>query len=400
MSMPSVPPEAGEVPPVLADSAVPPALLRAMQPPGALFALGWVMAALFDPRRRARVAERQPPFDSLVQLPLVADLEPLPKLRFLVAELTELTGYYPELALRVAAFAAEAAEKQPDTADEPSTGGYAAAALALNQAVLDLFADQPEPLNSYQLGLALSDMCWLPYLAKTGDAGTAGEPGAFLGIFARSQVAALKTLLSGAGAQVPAGAASMVSQSIDNWADWVDVNIGKITVPGGGWADTASVVLDALHVQGWVWHSVLTADPDVSVNPSMAAWVHAASAISRATRIMTLSVLRRFWWLAAIGLAVLGGLLYLVISNLSGVSAVWASLATVAAVGGGGGYGLSSGVSQSLSGVGYEIWSTAKQDAAAWNITWLPPVKSSVRARNKLAARGVAAPQLRTMDVK
>ncbi len=42
-------------------------------------------------------------------------------------------------------------------------------------------------------------------------------------------------------------------------------------------------------------------------------------------------ILRRFWPLVVIGLATLGGLLYLVISNLSGASQVWASLVTVAA---------------------------------------------------------------------
>jgi hypothetical protein len=375
-------------------------MLRAMQPAGALFALGWAMSALFDPRRRVSVTERQPPFDAGVQLPLVADLEPLPRLLFYVAELEELASYYPELAAPVAQLSAAAGEKQPETADQPSTGGFATTARALNQAILELFADQPEPLDAYQLGLALSDLCWLPYLAKTGDANADGTPDAFIGIFARSQLAVLKTLLSGAGSQLPAGAAGLVSQSIDNWADWVDVNAGKIKTSGGQWAGTGDTVIKALHVQGWVWHSVLTADPEVGVNPSMSAWIHVGTAVARAVRIMTLTVLRRFWWLVAIVLAALGGLLYLVISNLSGVSQVWASLVTVVAVAGGGGYGLSSGVSQSLGGVGYEIWTAAKQDAAAWNITWLPPVKASPRVKSKLAARGVAAPQVRNMDAK
>jgi hypothetical protein len=109
----SVPPETGDVsqevgevssaagevppityaPPVSTVSPTPPALLRAMQPAGALFALGWAMAGLFDPRRRASVAQRQPAFDGSVQLPLVADLDPVPKLKFYIAELTELTSY-------------------------------------------------------------------------------------------------------------------------------------------------------------------------------------------------------------------------------------------------------------------------------------------------------------------
>ena len=48
----------------------PPATHRAVQPAGAVFALGWVMAELFDPRRRESVTVRQPPFNPGIQLPL------------------------------------------------------------------------------------------------------------------------------------------------------------------------------------------------------------------------------------------------------------------------------------------------------------------------------------------
>ena len=71
------------------------ARLRAEQPAGAVFALGWVMAELFDPRRRASVTVRQPPFDPDVQLPQVADLAADPKLVFLAAELAEYLHWYP-----------------------------------------------------------------------------------------------------------------------------------------------------------------------------------------------------------------------------------------------------------------------------------------------------------------
>jgi hypothetical protein len=74
---------------------------------------------------------------------------------------------------------------------------------------------------------------------------------------------------------------------------------------------------------------------------------------------------------------------------------VWASLATVAAVLGGGGWSLSSGVSSAFSGVGYEIWSAAKLDAAAWNITWLPALSASAAQRAEMDRRGVAMPQVR-----
>ena len=74
-----------------------PAFRRAEPPPGAVFSLGWLMAQLFDPRRRVSVSQRQPPFSTAVQLPQVPDLAPDPKLVFLAAELTELMKWFPHL---------------------------------------------------------------------------------------------------------------------------------------------------------------------------------------------------------------------------------------------------------------------------------------------------------------
>jgi hypothetical protein len=209
-------------------------------------------------------------------------------------------------------------------------------------------------------------------------------------------MAGVKTLLSGAGAQLPTSAAAIVGGSLDNWADWLDVHMADITTPGtDAWLPKAGIVLDALRVQGWIWRSVLIADPEVSVAPSMAAWVQAASAIARAARMMGSVILRRFWPLVLILLATLGGLLYLVISNLSGDSQVWASLVTVLAVVGAGGAGLGGGVSQSFGGVGYEIWDAAKLDASVWTVTWLPALATSTMQRTRLESMGVGAPQIR-----
>ena len=273
----------------------------------------------------------------------------------------------------------------------------------LNQAILDEFADTPERLSAYQLGLGLSDLTWLPRTPEPSTQGSpASRPSALVGMFSRTQLAGIKTLLSGAGSQLPASAATIVSQSLDNWADWLDVNTASFTQSGAdAWSDKADVVLDALRVQGWVWYSVLIADPEVSAAPSMGAWVQAGSSIARASAKITGVVLRRFWPLVLIALAVLGGLLALVIVNLSGTSQVWASLVTVAAVIGASGVGVGSGVSSAFDGVGYEIWSAAKLDASAWNITWLPAMTSTTMERVRLDSRGVAAPRIRkNLDIR
>jgi hypothetical protein len=418
------------------DGQFPAVMLRAAQPAGAVFALGWVMAELFDPRRRVSVTVRTPPLNPDTQLPLVADLAADPKLVFLAAELSELLRWFPRLhrSLRFVTrqtdrkkaavvaenlVTAEAAVQASDAvlgddtalADDTMREAAAAAALAeadfseteflvaltgLHQAILDEFADDPERLSAYQLGLSLSDLVWVPVIAAPGEDSPANRPSALLSLFARPHLATLHTLLSGAGSQLPSGAATVVSRSLNNWADWIDVNSARIKSPGADvWGPSADVVLSALRVQGWVWRSVLIADPDVAVSPSMGAWIQAGSSIVRAAREIGGTIVRRFWPLVVLALITLGGLLYLVISVLSGVAEVWASLATVAAVLGSGTWGVSSGISSSFSGVGYEIWNAAKLDASAWGITWLPAMTATVAQRAKLEQRGVAMPQLR-----
>jgi hypothetical protein len=357
--------------------------IRLPPPVGSVFALGWLMAQLFDGRRRKSASDRQPAFNGTVQLPLVADLDPPDLLTFLVTDLHDLLAPFPpDLDSAVQAEAEKVAPGSAEPFNEVSFNAYVG---TLHLSILDSLADDFEQLYAYQLGLALSDMCWL--VTVDADADT------FISVFRRGQVAAMQTLLNGSGAALPPSSATIVSQSMNKWADWVDVNAPKLR--GSAWASSADAVTGSLRMQGSIWHSALTADPEVSLNPAIGAWVQAAVAISRATRTVTLSILRRFWPIVVVGAVVLGGLLYLVISSLSGASQVWASLVTVGAFAGCGGAGLGSGVSRAFGGIGYEVWSAAKLDAQAWNITFLPAVPQTTMQRTQLDNRGVALPRIR-----
>jgi hypothetical protein len=375
----SVSTESSQVPPVRLVAPLPP-------PVGSVFALGWLMAELFDDRRRESLAVRQPAFNGTVQLPLVSNLDDAELLNFLVTDLRDLLVAYPTVS--DAHVQAEAAKKQPGSAEPFDQGTFDQEVRKLHLAILDQLADDQQQLNAYQLGLALSDMCWLP---------AADGLDTFIGMFQRGQVAAMQTWLNGAGSAIPPSTAAIVGQSLAHWADWVDVNAPKITASGAN----TDAVINAFHVQGTVWHSVLTADPDVSLDPGMGAWVQAGSAIVRAAQMLSSAIFRRFWPIVVVAAATLAGLLYLVIANLSGASQVWASLVTVIAVVGCSGAGLGTGVSRAFGGVGYEIWNAAKLEAQAWNITWLPSIAQGTMQRVKLESRGVAAPQIRkNIDVQ
>src|ERR1700761_3476246 len=92
--------------------------LRAEQPAGAVFALGWVMAELFDARRQVSAVVHRPPFDPQAQLPLVADLAADPKLVFLAAELAELLHWFPRLHRSLALVTAQTKKKSAAIAAE------------------------------------------------------------------------------------------------------------------------------------------------------------------------------------------------------------------------------------------------------------------------------------------
>jgi hypothetical protein len=352
-------------------------------PPGTAFALGWLMAELFDDRRRRILDVRQPAFSQAVQLPLVADLDEADLLKFLVTDLHDLLRPYHDVS--DARVQAEAAKRRPGSAEPFDKAVFDREVNALHLALLDRLADDQQQLSAYQLGLALSDLCWLP--------GPAGLD-SMTGMFRRDQVAAMQTWLNGAGTAIPAATGAIVGQSLGHWADWADVNAATLRATGAGTA-LATTVTSALRVQGAVWHSVLTADPDVSLNPAMGAWVQAGSAMARAVRMVSGVILRRFWPVVLIALAALAGLLYLVIANLSGAGQVWGSLVTVIAVVGATGGGIFGGVSRALGGVGYDIWNAARREAQVWSITWLPPMMQNARQRAKLESRGVAAPNIR-----
>ena len=345
----------------------------------AAFRLGWLMAQLFDQRRLQIDELFSPPFDPDVQLPVVADLDLVRKRELALADLTDLLG-------GVAPGVTDADVQAAGLGEQFNAAVFADKVKALHQAILDQLVADDQQISAYQLGLALSDTCWL----ATPEGGAA----AFMVMFQRGQVASLKTWLASAGDAIPPESAGIVGQSLDNWQDWIDVNAKGITknwVSGG----QGRQIVTALHIQAMAWHSVLVGDPQTSGSPAMSAWIQAASSVVRAARTVTVSALHRFWWLFLTIAVVIAGVLVLVIVGLHGASRVWTSLVWLGGCLGGVGVGFRSSVGKAMGGAGSQVWAAAELDAAAWNVTWLPALKQGAGQRRGLDRAGVAPPQMR-----
>src|SRR5215469_540373 len=200
------------------------------------------MAQLFDERRLQIDELVSPPFNPDVQLPLVADLA-LPRKRQLA--LADLDDLLKDIAADVAD--ADVADvKAAGLADQFDAAVFAGKLQELHLAILDQLVGDDRQVSAYQLGLALSDTCWL--------ATPEGGPEAFIVMFQRGQVASLKAWLASAGDAIPPGSAGIVGQSLENWQDWIEVNAPSITKDWGS-GDQAAQIVKALHIQAMAWHS-------------------------------------------------------------------------------------------------------------------------------------------------
>lgn len=338
---------------------------------GVMFSLGWQMSQLSGPLRPQAAPLPSGAGSAPWHLPTAGELGPNQQTGLAVTELGLLIKACPGLS-------ADAVKAAADSKDDAA---FAAALQALHLAILDLFVGNQPQFSAYQVGLALSDACWLP--AQTG-------ADFFLQEFDRHRLASLQAWLSEASAALPPQAAATASRSLQNWQDWADINAARLT---GNWAADQGPVVDALHNQARSWHALLVGEADTAGQTSIGAWVEAGEAMLRSTRMLTLRVLRHFWPFVVIILAATGWLLYVANTDVHGTASVWASVVTVAGAFGVSGTSLRAAAKKAASGLEADFSRAAVLDAQAWSATWLPTLPQTAVQRYRLSSRGVAAPQ-------
>ena len=348
-----------------------PAPLTAVQL--ALYA-GWTMAVLYG-------SLQEQPAD-IPELRTVNELQPeqrrdleLARLQHLLEQLSAVPAIHPaDLSAKI-----------------PADPGDQNALTALHLAVLEaLTASPPDTLLAYQLGRSLRDTVNPPLLQSPGAQQSAP---ALSRQFRRDRIATLQEWLATLAGQLPPHSATVVSTSLGRWSEFAAVTVGPGSeIRGDDQGAVEAAMCTYLLPQGDAWLMLLTGGrPCVGLLTPEAYVAAGEEALSRSAATAR-HVLQHYWMWVVVGAAGLGGVLYLIFSNLGGAGEVWTSIAAI-----GGSLGISANtIASSARRLAAEaerpVFAMAEEDAMAWAVTTLPKVDLSRRGVRKLRKAGIAPP--------
>jgi hypothetical protein len=338
------------------------------------FALGWQMAQLYGPLQRPRA---ESPLD---HLPSIAEYDSRDRMDLGFDEVRSL--------LKRACLDDLEPYGAVDACRTENPVRRRDALRLLHFGALDaLECKDPSQAASYELGRALSDLCWLPDSDHPLPPGTR-RVDVLLGQFRRDRLAGLQGWLDQMGTLAPQ-TAPIVSRSVQNWSVWVDANAKKLT---SAWDAHESVVVGALRNQSTAWYQLLSSERTEPIHPPMGAWIHAGESIVRSTRALFVRVVSWFWPVILVILAATGGLLYLALNDAEGTARVWTSILTVVAGLTAAGFSIRTGATHLAGGLEQTVWQAAELEARAWAVTWLPTIHQGWLSRYRLRRAGVDPP--------
>jgi hypothetical protein len=335
---------------------------------------GWTMAVLYGN------LEGQPA--ELPELRTVNELQPqqrreleLARLQHLLHQLSGVLAIAPAVL----------------TAKVPADAGDHDALTDLHLAILEgLTASPPDTLLAYQLGRSLRDTVNPPLMQA---AGVTQSAPALARQFRRDRIAKLQEWLATLASQLPPHAATVVSTSLGRWSEFAAVSIGASSeLRNDDQAAVEAAMCTYLLPQGDAWLMLLTGARSCAGLLTPEAYVAAGEdALSRSAATAR-KVLEHYWLWVVIGTAALGGVLYLIFSNLGGAGQVWTSIAAI-----GGWLGISANtIASSARRLAAEaerpVFAMAEEDAMAWAVTTMPRVDLRKRGVRKLRRAGIAPP--------
>ncbi|HTX81439.1 MAG TPA: hypothetical protein VME44_04640 [Streptosporangiaceae bacterium] len=348
-----------------------PAPLTAIQL--ALYA-GWTMAVLYGN------LQEQPA--DLPELRTVNELQPQQRRDLELARLQHLLEQLSAVpAIRPADLSAKI----------PADAGDHDALTVLHLDVLEaLTASPPDTLLAYQLGRSLRDTVNPPLMQSPGAQQSAP---AVARQFRRDRIATLQEWLAALASQLPQHAATVVSTSLGRWSEFAAVTVGAGSeLRSDDRATVEAAMLTYLLPQGDAWLMLLTGARPCAGLLTPEAYVAAGEEALSRSAATARHVLEHYWLWVLVGAAALGGVLYLIFSNLAGAGEVWTSIAAI-----GGSLGISANtIASSARRLAAEaerpVFAMAEEDAMAWAVTTMPKVDLSRRGVRKLRKAGIAPP--------
>jgi hypothetical protein len=333
---------------------------------------GWTMAVLYGNIQSPQPGSRQ--------LPTVHELLPderrqveLARLRHLLTRMAQL----PE-------FAGSSLSATLDV-----LGASEARLEEINLAILKaLAATSPETELAYQLGRSLHDTVTPPR--------DSGELSAELsGRLARGRVAKLQEWLATLSSRFPQHAAAIVATSVGRWSDFAMATISTSTKTRLADKDSsaaAEAMADYLLPQGDLWLMLLTGARSVTGLLSPEGYAAAGEAALRRSARIVRGILRHYWFAWLILAVVTASLLYLSIRYLGGAAKVWTSIGTLAGSLGISARSITAKTAHLTAEAERPVFAIAEEDAMAWAITTLPPVKLTLSGVRRLKKAGIAPP--------
>ncbi len=365
----------------LAPTMIAPPSAPAAPPPlgpvqAALYA-GWTMAVLYG--------TLQQPVGRPQELPTSRELAPNDRRELELSRLRHLlqqVSYLPELTQ-----APLPAGIPVDFADENALRQNLA---TLNLSILTaLTAAPPEIQLAYELGRSLRDTV---NPSRPNAPGEQSPAVALATQLARDRVAKLQEWLATLSCEFPNHAAAVVATSLGRWSEFAAVTIGATSsrLKKDDARAVAPTLCEHLLPQGDVWLMLLIGARPAAGLLSPEAYVAAGEVALRRSGAIARQVLLRYWAAALIIAAVLGGILYLTISTLSGAAEVWTSIAAIGGCAGVSASTMASTMARLAAEAEQPVFAMAEEDAMAWAITTMPAVDLTSRGVRRLRKAGVA----------
>jgi hypothetical protein len=245
-----------------------------------------------------------------------------------------------------------------------------------------LAATRQETRLAYEVGRSLRDTVNLPDQ----------DPATLSRVFDRDRIATIQGWLAELSSELPPETAAVVAASLGRWSEFAMVAVGPpgARLKNGDSTKVAEITGKYLLRQGDLWLMLLTGARSASGLLSPEGYVAAGELALRRSAAIIRGILRHYWPALLVGAAALGAVLYLAITYLGGAAKVWTSIVAIAGSLGITARAVASTITRLSAEAERPVFAAAEEDAMAWAITTMPPLRLGRGQVRQLRKAGIA----------